>query len=111
MDIDKIADQISDAILDACMEQDPFSKVACETAVTTGLVLVLGEITTHANIDYQAIIRNKIKEIGYDDSSKGNTGIIALFTIDFRIRLQNMRCDCSNSEAKPRHFSKSYSTW
>lgn len=68
-----MADQISDAILDACIEQDPFSKVACETAVTTGLVLVMGEITTHANIDYQAIIRRKIKEIGYDDCSKGIT--------------------------------------
>lgn len=53
------------------MEQDPFSKVACETAVTTGLVIVMGEITTHAAIDFHAIIRHKIKEIGYDDSSKG----------------------------------------
>eukprot|EP00158_Paraphelidium_tribonemae_P002307 Partr_v1_DN25271_c0_g1_i1_m16842 putative Catalyzes the formation of S-adenosylmethionine from methionine and ATP (By similarity) len=68
---DKICDQVSDAILDACLAQDKFSKVACETATKTGMIMVLGEITTSANLDYQKIIRNTIKEIGYDDSSKG----------------------------------------
>lgn len=86
---DKICDQVSDAIvrisgsfatsirltnfvqLDACLEQDPFSKVACETATKTGMIMVFGEISTKAQIDYQKVIRNTIKEIGYDDSEKG----------------------------------------
>ncbi|MCM1244679.1 MAG: methionine adenosyltransferase [Roseburia sp.] len=68
---DKICDQISDAILDALLEQDPMSRVACETAITTGLVLVMGEITTSAQVDFQNIIRDTITKIGYDDSAKG----------------------------------------
>ena len=68
---DKICDQISDSILDALLAQDPMSRVACETAITTGLVLVMGEITTSAQVDFQSIIRNTINEIGYDDSTKG----------------------------------------
>jgi len=68
---DKMADQVSDAVLDACLAQDPDSKVACETATKTGMVLVFGEITTSAVLDYQKIIRNTIKRIGFDDSSKG----------------------------------------
>lgn len=68
---DKICDQISDSILDALLEQDPMSRVACETAITTGLVLVMGEITSSATVDFQKIIRDTVREIGYDDSGKG----------------------------------------
>lgn len=68
---DKVCDQVSDAILDACLEQDPLSRVACETAAKTGMVMVLGEITTKATLDFQKIIRETIRSIGYDDSSKG----------------------------------------
>ena len=68
---DKIADQISDGILDACLAQDPHAKVACETLVTTGLVILAGEITTAARINYQEIVRNTIREIGYDDPDLG----------------------------------------
>jgi S-adenosylmethionine synthetase len=68
---DKICDQISDSILDALLEQDPMSRVACETSVTTGLVLVMGEITTKAQIDIQSIVRETIREIGYDRAKYG----------------------------------------
>ena len=68
---DKMCDQISDAILDALMEQDPMSRVACETATTTGMVLVMGEITTNAYIDIQKIVRDTVKEIGYTRGKYG----------------------------------------
>ncbi len=68
---DKICDQISDAVLDALLEQDPMSRVACETAITTGLVLVMGEITTEGYVDIQKIVRDTIRQIGYDHSEYG----------------------------------------
>jgi len=68
---DKICDQISDAVLDACLAQDVRSRVACETATKTGFVMLLGEITTQANLNYDDIARNTIKEIGYDNTDKG----------------------------------------
>lgn len=68
---DKMCDAISDAILDALLEQDPMSRVACETATTTGLVLVMGEITTNAYVDIQKIVRETVREIGYDRAKYG----------------------------------------
>ncbi len=71
---DKLCDQISDTVLDACLEQDPFSRVACETATKTGYVMLLGEITTRANINYDDLVRRVINEVGYDNSEKGLDG-------------------------------------
>lgn len=71
---DKLCDAVSDAILDACIEQDPMSRVACETVSCTGFVLVTGEITTKAQLDIPAIVRKTILEIGYDDGKKGLDG-------------------------------------
>ncbi|KAJ3605611.1 hypothetical protein NHX12_027656 [Muraenolepis orangiensis] len=68
---DKICDQISDAVLDAHLRQDPEAKVACETVAKTGMILLAGEITSRAHVDYQKIVRETIKHVGYDDSSKG----------------------------------------
>ena len=68
---DKICDAISDAVLDACMKDDPMSRVACETAACTGFVLITGEITTNAFIDFSGVVRDTIREIGYDNSAKG----------------------------------------
>jgi len=81
---DKMADQISDGILDALLEQDPMSRVACETSLTTGLVLVFGEITTIAYVDVQKIVRATIKKIGYDDPAYGfdSEGCSVLIALD-----------------------------
>jgi S-adenosylmethionine synthetase len=68
---DKIADQISDAILDACLTDDPTSRVACETLTTTGLVVFSGEITTKAYVDFQSIVRGTVTSIGYNDAAFG----------------------------------------
>lgn len=71
---DKICDQVSDAVVDACLSQDPTSRVACETATKTGYVMLLGEITTRAQINFDDLVRQVINEIGYDDSAKGMDG-------------------------------------
>ena len=68
---DKMCDQISDAILDAMLAQDPGSRVACETLTTTGLVVVAGEITSNAEVDFQDVVRSTIRDIGYEDVTQG----------------------------------------
>ncbi|MCB0177374.1 MAG: methionine adenosyltransferase, partial [Anaerolineae bacterium] len=71
---DKMCDQISDAVLDALMEQDPYSRVACETAIKTGFVMLLGEITTSGFVDFDKLVRSVINDIGFDCSEKGFDG-------------------------------------
>ena len=81
---DKVADQVSDAILDAILEKDPMARVACETSVTTGLVLVFGEISTTAYVDIQKIVRQTVKDIGYTRAKYGFDGetVAVLVAID-----------------------------
>lgn len=86
---DKICDQVSDAILDALLEQDPYSRVACETCVTTNFVLVMGEVTTKAEVDYEAIVRDVIREIGYTDETIG----FDADTCEVRIKLDKQSPD------------------
>ncbi|NPV77872.1 MAG: methionine adenosyltransferase [Anaerolineae bacterium] len=71
---DKMCDQVSDAVLDACLADDPRSRVACETATKTGFIIVMGEITTRANLDFDQLVRGVVNDIGYDSSSKGFDG-------------------------------------
>lgn len=68
---DKLCDLVSDSVLDACLEHDPNSRVACETCAKTGMVMIFGEITTSANLNYEQIVRKTIQKIGYDDDKKG----------------------------------------
>jgi len=93
---DKMCDQISDAVLDACLEQDPTSRVACETATKTGFVLLLGEITTKAQINYDQLVRKVVLEIGYDDSEKGFDGN----TCGVQVALANQSSDIAQGVDK-----------
>src|SRR5688500_20312861 len=68
---DKLCDAVSDAVLDACLKTDPYSRVACETVTKTGFVMVCGEITTKATLDFPQVIRGAVKDIGYVDSAMG----------------------------------------
>lgn len=86
---DKLCDQVSDAILDALLEQDPMSRVACETCTNSGFVLVMGEITSNADVDYEAIVRKTVNEIGYDNDGCGFNGN----NIQVMIRLDKQSAD------------------
>ncbi|HUV15651.1 MAG TPA: methionine adenosyltransferase [Pelolinea sp.] len=86
---DKICDQVSDAVLDACLEQDPQSRVACESATKTGFVMLLGEITTKAHINYDQVVRKTIAEIGYDNTDKG----FDFNTCGVLVAVANQSCD------------------
>ena len=71
---DKLCDRVSDTIVDACLEQDPYSRVACETATKTGYIMLLGEITTEAFVNFDELVRKVVVEIGYDRAKKGFDG-------------------------------------
>jgi S-adenosylmethionine synthetase len=97
---DKIADQISDAVLDAMLEQDPKSRVACETLITTGLVVVAGEVTTGANVDINETVRKTIKKIGYDHSDKGFDCNTCGVTISLGKQSQDIAMGVNEGEGK-----------
>ena len=71
LNTDKLSDQVSDAVLDACLAGDELSRVACETCCKTGMVMIFGEITTSSTVNYEQVIRDAVKDIGYDDPAKG----------------------------------------
>ena len=94
---DKVADQISDAILDAILEQDTAARVACETLITTGVVVLAGEITTTATVDMPDVVRKTIKDIGYTSSEMGyDSDTCAIVNIIFSVRHHVSICDCFN---------------
>ncbi len=97
---DKIADQISDAVLDAMLSQDPKSRVACETLITTGLVVVAGEVTTGANVDINETVRKTIKKIGYDHSDKGFDASTCGVTIALGKQSQDIAIGVNEGEGK-----------
>jgi S-adenosylmethionine synthetase len=97
---DKIADQISDAVLDAMLAQDPKSRVACETLITTGLVVVAGEVTTGANVDINETVRKTIKKIGYDHSDKGFDANTCGVTIALGKQSQDIAIGVNEGEGK-----------
>jgi S-adenosylmethionine synthetase len=97
---DKIADQISDAVLDAMLTQDPKSRVACETLITTGLVVVAGEVTTGANVDINETVRKTIKKIGYDHSDKGFDANTCGVTIALGKQSQDIAMGVNEGEGK-----------
>jgi S-adenosylmethionine synthetase len=97
---DKIADQISDAVLDAMLAQDPKSRVACETLITTGLVVVAGEVTTGANVDINETVRKTIKKIGYDHSDKGFDATTCGVTIALGKQSQDIAIGVNEGEGK-----------
>ena len=103
---DKMCDAISDAILDAIMEQDPMGRVACETATTTGLVLVMGEITTTANIDIQQIVRDTVREIGYDRGKFGFDADTGAAKTDSSDRTSGNRENCDHGAGGSRVQSR-----
>ena len=97
---DKIADQISDAVLDAMLAQDPKSRVACETLITTGLVVVAGEVTTGANLNLQDVVRDTIRKIGYDHSDKGFDANTCGVTIALGKQSQDIAVGVNEGEGK-----------
>ena len=97
---DKIADQISDAVLDAMLAQDPKSRVACETLITTGLVVVAGEVTTGANINIQEVVRDTIRNIGYDHSDKGFDANTCGVTVSLGKQSQDIAQGVNEGEGK-----------
>eukprot|EP00929_Paragymnodinium_shiwhaense_P065951 TRINITY_DN33040_c0_g1_i2.p1 TRINITY_DN33040_c0_g1~~TRINITY_DN33040_c0_g1_i2.p1 ORF type:complete len:388 (+),score=109.94 TRINITY_DN33040_c0_g1_i2:133-1296(+) len=90
---DKVCDQVADAVLDACLKDDPNAKVACECVSKTGMVMLIGEVSTAANVNYESIIRETIKEIGYDDNSKG----LDAKTVNVVVALDEQSPDVANA--------------